>query len=169
MISSDELDLEAAADELLRDSVQSLGRGDYPWYSDRWLRQLSERPDFWPADYPVDPTYLPAVCLRLLAQTPMRPACRAALRLSIHGHTVRAIASELAVSPSTAWRQIRQATALLAAAATTLDNLYTPREAIHLTYTQQSRRRRPERKRHCRPGHEACKRTHTCPFRWYLN
>lgn len=164
-----ELELEQAADHLLRDSIQALGRGDYPWYSQAWLRELTERAAIWPPDFPEAPEFLPTVCLRLLAQTPMPPEARAALRLSIHGHTIRELAAQLNISPSTAWRRVRQATALLAAAATDLDELYTPKEAIRLVHHEETSRHKPTRERHCKPRHEACRKTGTCPFRWYLN
>lgn len=163
------IELEQAADHLLRDSIQSLGREDYPWYSEAWLRELSQRAHIWPPDFPDAPEFLPTVCLRLLAQTPMGPEPRAALRLSIHGHTIRDIAAQLNISPPTAWRRVRQATSLLAAAATDLDELYTAKEAIRLVHHEETSRHKPTRERHCKPGHEACTRTHTCPFRWYLN
>lgn len=163
-----ELELEAAADTLLRDSIQALGRGDYPWSSEAWLNQLSQKESIWPPDFPDAPEFLPPVCLRLLAQTPMPNEARAALRLSIHGHTVRDIAEQLTISPATAWRRVRQAISLLAAAATDIDEFYTPAEAIHIVYHEETSRRKPTRQRHCKPGHEACRKTGLCPFRWYL-
>ena len=164
-----ELELEEMADILLRDSIQALGRGDYPWYSEAWVNQLSERDTMWPPAFAEAPDFLPSVCLRLLAQTGMSKEARAALRLSIHGYTVREIAKQLSISPSTAWRRVREATALLVAAVTGLDELYTRREAIRLTYHEEVARRKPARERHCKPGHEACQKTGLCPFRWYLS
>lgn len=36
-------DLERAADELLGASARAHGRGDYPWYSERWMDMLGRR------------------------------------------------------------------------------------------------------------------------------
>lgn len=41
--SERERDLERRADELLAESVRRDGRGEYPFYTERWLRELRRR------------------------------------------------------------------------------------------------------------------------------
>jgi len=162
--------LEEAADELLQESVAALGRGDYSFYSHSWLRQLAER-EAGPAVEAELTTLaddLPQLCLRLLAQTPMKRQWRAAIRLSIKGMTVREIASRLDTSPAGTSRWIKAGLARLAAAAVDLDELYNQREAIRAVWQEETRRYALRKERHCKPGQEACRHSGLCIWRWYL-
>ena len=166
-----EVELEQAADELLRQSLADMGRGEYPFYSDSWLRQLAaheaETPEGTEEGIP-DPDYLPAACLRLLAQTPMKREYRSALRLWISGMTVREVAPLLQVSPAQVSRWLRAGLAQLALAAVDLDGLLNRREAIRAAWREDTHRYYPRRERHCKPGQEACRQTGLCTRRYYL-
>jgi len=167
-----EQELEEAADELLRESVAALGRGEYPFYTESWLRQLQQReadaPPADEADHSVEKERLPQLCLRLLAQTAMKRQWRAAIRLSIRGMTVREIARRLDTSPAGVSRWIKAGLAQLAAAAVDLDELHNQREAIRAAWREDSQRYAPRRERHCKPGQEACRNSGLCARRWYL-
>lgn len=167
-----EPELEEAADELLRESVAALGRGEYPFYTESWLRQLQQREaDAPPADeldHGAEKEQLPQLCLRLLAQTPMKRQWRAAIRLSIKGMTVREIAGRLDTSPTGVSRWITAGLARLAATAVDLDELYNQREAIRAAWQEETRRYALRKERHCRPGQETCRNSGLCVYRWYL-
>ncbi len=167
-----ERELEDAADELLRESVAALGRGEYPFYTESWLRQLKQREvDAPPADeaeHSAQKEQLPELCLRLLAQTPMKRQWRAAIRLSIKGMTVKEIANRLDTSPAGASRWINRGLARLTAAAMNLDELYNQREAIWAVWQEETHRYAPRKERHCKPGQEACRHSGLCVYRWYL-
>jgi len=167
-----ERELEEAADELLRESIAALGRNEYPFYTESWLRQLQQREADAPAadeaDHSAEEEQLPALCLRLLAQTPMKHQWRAAIRLSIKGVTVREIATRLDTSPAGASRWIKAGLSRLAAAAVDLDKLYNQREAIWAAWQEETRRYALRREHHCKPGQEACRNSGLCPYRWYL-
>jgi len=167
-----EQELEETADELLRESVAALGRGEYPFYTASWLRQLQQREADAPAadeaEHSAEEEQLPELCLRLLAQTPMKRQWRAAIRLSIKGMTVREIANRLDTSPAGASRWIKAGLARLAAAAMNLDELYNQREAIWAVWQEETQRYALRKERHCKPGQEACRTSGLCPYRWYL-
>ena len=167
-----EREMEDAADELLRESVAALGRGEYPFYTESWLRQLQQReadaPPAHEADHSAEKEQLPQLCLRLLAQAPMKRQWRAAIRLSINGMTVREIASQLDTSPTGVSRWINAGLARLAATAMNLDELYNQREAIWAVWQAETRRYALRRERHCKPGQEACRDSGLCSYRWYL-
>ncbi len=164
--------LEEAADELLRESVAALGRGEYPFYTESWLRQLQQReadtPSADEADHSAEKEQLPQLCLRLLAQTPMKHQWRAAIRLSIKGRTVREIAGRLDTSPTGVSRWIKAGLARLAAAAMNLDDLHNQREAVWAVWQEETRRYALRKERHCKPGHEQCHDSGLCIYRWYL-
>ncbi len=167
-----EQELEEAADELLRESVAALGRGEYPFYTESWLRQLQQReadaPPTNEAEHSAEKEQLPQLCLRLLAQAPMKRQWRAAIRLSIKGMTVREIASRLDSSPTGVSHWIKAGLARLAAAAMNLDEMYNQREAIWAVWQEETRRYAPRRERHCKPGQEQCRNSGLCTRRWYL-
>ncbi len=169
-----EIELEQAADKLLRESVEALGHGDYPFRSASWLRQLAARENPLPAaDEPhyAEPDYLPQACLRLLAQTEMPREMRSAIRLSINGFTSSEIVEHLNIdSTEEADGLIRAGLARLAVAAVDLDEMLNEREAIRAAWREDSHRYGPHCERHCKPGQEACRTTpgHVCPYRWYL-
>jgi len=167
-----ERELEDAADELLRESVAALERSEYPFYTESWLRQLQQREADAPAadeaDHSTEKEQLPQLCLRLLAQTPMKHQWRAAMRLSIKGMTVREIAGRLDTSPAGASRWIKAGLARLAAAAMNLDELYNQREAIWAVWQEETRRYALRKERHCKPGHEQCRNSGLCVYRWWL-
>ncbi len=151
-----ERELEEAADELLRESVAALGRSEYPFYTEAWLRQLQQREADAPAadeaDHSAEEGQLPQLCLRLLAQTAMKRQWRAAIRLSIKGMTVREIARRLDTSPAGVSRWIKIGIARLAATAVDLDELYNQREAIWAVWQKETRRYALRKERHCKPG-----------------
>ena len=167
-----ERELEEAADELLRESVAALGRDEYPFYTESWPRQLQQREaDAAPADkaeHSAAEEQLPQLCLRLLAQAPMKRQWRAAIRLSIKGMTVREIARRLDTSPPGVSRWIKAGLARLAATAMNLDELYNQREAIWAVWQEETRRYALRKERHCKPGHEACSNSGLCVYRWYV-
>ncbi len=167
-----EQELEEAADELLRESVAALGRGEYPFYTESWLRQLQQReadaPSADEAEHSAEQEQLPELCLRMLAQTPMKHQWRAAIRLSIKGMTVREIARRLDTSPTGVSRWIKAGLARLAGAAMNLDELYNQREAIRTVWQEETHRHALRKERHCKPGHEACRTSGLCAHRWYL-
>ena len=167
-----EREMEEAADELLRESVAALGRGEYPFYTESWLRQLEQREADAPradeAEHSTEKEQLPQLCLRLLAQAPMKRQWRAAIRLSIKGMTVREIADRLDSSPTAVSRWIKAGLGRLAAAVMNLDELYNQREAIRAVWQEETRRYALRRERHCKPGHEQCRNSGLCAYRWYL-
>jgi len=154
-----ERELEEAADELLRESVAALGRGEYPFYSEAWLRQLQQREADAPTADEADHT---------VEEGQLQHQWRAAIRLSIKGMTVREIARRLDTSPAGVSRWIKAGLARLAAAAIDLDELYNQREAIRAAWREDTRRYAPRKERHCRPGQEACRNSGLCIYRWYL-
>ncbi len=169
-----EMDPGEAADILLAESIEALGRGEYPFYSPPWMRQLAARESLLPAaDEPhdVEPEYLPQACLRLLAQTEMPREMRSAIRLSINGFTNNEMAEHLKMdSREEADDLIRAGLARLAAAALDLDEMLNEREAIRAAWREDTHRYGAHCERHCKPGQEACRTTpgHVCPYRWYL-
>ena len=163
---------EELADRLLRESVERMGHGEYPFYTPAWIRHLSQADANLPmaaTDQPQPPlSSLTKACLRLLAQTPMRREYRQALRLRMKDLTFKEIGEKLGVSLSQARRWVKRGIGILAAAAVDPDELLSQDEAIRAAYYQDSRRYAYHSERHCKPGQEACRNTGFCTRRWYL-
>jgi len=163
---------EELADGLLRESVERMGRGEYPFYTAAWIRHLSQADANLPLAGINQPqpslSSLTRACLRLLAQTPMRRENRQALRLRMKGLTFKEIGEQLGVNLSQARRWVTRAIGLLAAAAVDPDELLTQDEAIRAAYWEDSRRYAYHSERHCKVGQEACRHTGFCTRRWYL-
>ncbi len=164
-------ELAKEADELLRQSKERMGQGDYPFYTEAWIRHLSQAD----ADLPLPEDRgglglrsFKEACLRLVAQTPMRRRYRQALRLRMKDLTFQEIGEQMGVSLSQARRWVNRATGLLAAAVVDPDGLLNQHEAIQAAYYQDTHRYGYRGERHCKPGHEACQKTGICIRRWYL-
>lgn len=167
-----ELEREQLADELLRESIEVMGRDqEYPFYSSMWLRCLCEADASLPAAKAAcqeDQPDLMAACERLLDHTPMPRQHRRAFRLRLRGLIYRDIGQRLQVSLDTARRWVIKAKARLAAAAVGLDELLTESELVRAVFHAESRRHGYELPRHCAPGKERCRKTGKCAARWYL-
>ena len=164
-------ELEQMADQLLRESIEALGRGEYPFYSRSWLRQLAAHDAELPTGDDArlaEPDYMAPACMRLLAQTPMKRQWRSAIRLSIKGMEIGEIAARLNTSPRQASDWIKAGLARLAAKAVDLDEMLNEREAISTAWYEDTHRYCPHRERHCKPGQEACRPSGLCTRRWYL-
>ncbi len=164
-------ELAKEADELLRQSKERMGQGDYPFYTEAWIRHLSQAD----ADLPLpedrgglDLHSFKEACLRLVAQTPMSRQYRQALRLRMKDLTFQEIGEQMGVSLSQARRWVNRATGLLAAAVVDPDDLLNQDEAIQAAYYEDTHRYGYRGERHCKPGHEACQKTGICTRRWYL-
>ncbi len=163
-----QLELEQMADQLLRESIEALGRGEYPFYSPSWLRQLAAQDAELPSGDNVNPDYTAPACMRLLAQTPMKRESRSAIRLSIKGREIGEIAARLNTSPRQASDWIKAGLARLAAKAVDLDEMFNEREAISTAWYEDTHRYCAHHERHCKPGQEACRSSGLCTRRWYL-
>ena len=165
-------DREEFADELLRRSVEEVGRDEeYPFYSLSWLRSLCQADanrSLVETGQAKDSLDWMEACERLLSGTPMPRRYRQAFQLRLQGLLYRQIGQRLGVSLDTARRWVIKAKARLAAAAVDLDQLRTESELIREVFDAESRRRGYVPSRHCRPGRERCAKTGTCAYRWYL-
>lgn len=162
--------LEEVATRLLVDSLKSLGRGEYPFYSSSYLRRMSD------ADVAAsceDEAQHQEASLRklkvvwgLARKARLNSTQMDVLRVVAGGADVREAARLLGISPSRARRlldhSVQRMRAHAASVRETLD------EQIAAVMREDQARRGHRCERHCRPGREACRRTGICSRRWYL-
>lgn len=166
-----ELEVRQMADELLRESIETMGRGEYPFYSPSWLRQLAARDAELPSEddaHASESEYIVLACMRLLAQTPMKRESCSAIRLSIKGMEIEEIAVRLRTSPEQAGDWLKAGLARLAAKAVGLDEMLNEREALQAAWYEDTHRYACHDERHCKLGQEACRETCLCTRRWWL-
>lgn len=103
-------DLERAADELLSASAREHGRGDYPWYSERWLGLLArrERPGVEELPAPESCGEAQARLAGLVVDANLTRRQRMVVRWLARGLSQREIAAQLGISESQVCR-IKQA------------------------------------------------------------
>lgn len=103
-------DLERAADELLGASARDHGRGDYPWYSERWMELLGrrERPGVEDLPAPESAGEAHARLARLVVDANLTRRQRMVVRWLARGLSQREIAAMLGLSESQVCR-IKQA------------------------------------------------------------
>jgi len=162
--------LERAADELLRASLQTLGLGEYPFHTERWLREMRRREE---RSGRVPP---PAASLssrvtelldELLAQAPLTPRQRTVLVLSREGLRLHEIAAHLRRPLSTVARWRQKALAVVRRHLRTTAVVGSG-GGVAQVYREETRRTAYEPERHCAAGREACRRDGCCRYRWYL-
>lgn len=163
-------DAQKLADKLLTDSLAAIGRGDYPFFSKSWLRQLEDRDRRHPLidpDTDPDPPDYKAMTYRLLRCTAMDPRSRACIRYTLNDLTPHQIADRMNISETTIRRTLTKAIANLAEAATGND-IYSQHHQI-LQVMHDDQHRRPPDKLCPTKCPQPCNDTGECPFRWYLH
>ncbi len=165
-----EADIETLADDLLRDSIDAIGRGDYPFYSDCWLRQLQARDRIHPIlESPDDPgIHDPqALVYRLLRRTSLSVHQRRIIQQTSAGLRPHQVAHRLHRSESYVRSHLATAICELARVAAG-DGWLSKSEQIRQVREDDEHRMPPDKlcpDRCLQP----CKRTGKCPFRWYLH
>lgn len=164
--------LEQAANDLLRASLHAGGHSDYPFYTERWLREMRRREERSgrvppPLDAPREPDSGPLLD-GLLAQAPLTPQQRAVLGLCREGLTLREIAGRLQRPLSTVGRWRVQGVAVLRRQVERGQAIPASSAAIAQTFREQSTIAMYQPERHCTPGREACREDGCCRYRWYL-
>lgn len=162
--------LEATATRLLVDSLKTLGRGEYPFYSQSYLRRMnaadvgSSCED--EAQHP-EPALRPFKAVwRVARKARLNSIEMDVLRVVAGGADAAGAARLLGIAPARARsllnRAVEKMRAHAASASETLD------EQVAQVMREEQARRGHGCERHCRPGREACRRTGICSRRWYL-
>ncbi len=102
--------LERQADELLARSIRERGRGEYPCYTERWMRLLAERECPGVEDLAAPPTCgeFEAMLGGMVVDADLTRRQRTVIRWAARGLTLREIAQMMGLSESQVCR-IRQA------------------------------------------------------------
>lgn len=171
MSEARDLALEAEATRLLVESLSRLGRGDYPFYTDSYLRRMSERDrrtgnESQVADPPAPPRPGSVVVWQLARRARLNMTEMDVVALSIEGKRPREIGELLQLSPARVRTLLQRAIGLMRDCA---DSLAADAEQqIAAVRSEEEGRRPPHRESHCKPGQEACAKTGICTRRWYL-
>lgn len=165
-------ELENAATELLAQSAQEHGQSEYPYYTERWLREMQRREESAslasvPAEAAV-PAELSLLLDALLAGTLLPQAQRVTVTLYRAGLSLREIAERTGCSLTTAHRRLRRGLDRLRAAATAVMEVRQSPGLIAHVYRLETRNRDYAPEQHCAPGREACRHDGLCRYRWYL-
>lgn len=166
------VELEHAANELLAQSLREEGQSEYPFYTERWLREMQRREEKTgltpqPAP-PAAPAELSLLLDGLLAGALLPQAQRVTIALYRAGLSLREIAERTGRSPATAHRRLRRGLARLRAAAAAVMEVRQNGGLTAHVYHLETRNTEYEPERHCLPGREACRHDGLCRYRWYL-
>jgi DNA-directed RNA polymerase specialized sigma24 family protein len=164
-------ELENAATELLAQSAQEHGQSEYPYYTERWLREMQRREEsasLAPAPGEAVSSELSLLLDALLAGTLLPQSQRVTVTLYRAGLSLRAIAARTGCCPTTAHRRLRRGLDRLRAAATAVMEVRQSPGLIAHVYRLETRNRDYAPERHCAPGREACRHDGLCRYRWYL-
>ena len=162
--------LEEMATRLLVDSLKTLGRGEYPFYSGSYLRRMSAA-DVGSsceeeAQHPEPPLRQLKAVWRLARKARLNSIELDVLRVVAGGTDTAGAARLLGISPGRARRLLNRAVDKMRAHAASVRE--TLDEQIAQVMREEQARRGHGCERHCRPGREACRRTGVCARRWYL-
>ena len=165
-----EADLEAHANRLLVESLKTLGRGEYPFYSASYLRRMAttdERAALEDeATHPEPPRREVTAIWRLARKARLSSIETDILRVIATGGTSAIAAEILGIPRRRATRLLRRAIEKMrrhvAEAQASLE------EELACVMYEDQRRRAYSCEKHCKRGREACRRTGLCPKRWYL-
>lgn len=167
---TEETRLERLADLLLSRARQTTEKPEYPYYSERWLREMRRREEQGGREVGEgDDSGLAAEGLDyLLRHAPLQPQQRQVLLLRAQGLSLTAIARELNRPHTTVSRWQRQGLQVLRRSCQMLLDQRPPAQLIREAFVEQTRVTRALPEKHCRPGYEACRLDGRCKFRWYL-
>lgn len=162
--------LEAEADRLLVSSLETHGRGEYPFYSRSYLRRLATTDERALIDDEAHhPTQqVPAACViwRIARKARLTSLETDLLRLAATGHKSAESARVLAITAVRARRVLRKAITKLQAHA---HEIQLPTDdQVHSVLVEEQNRRARVCESHCKPGQELCRKTGLCQRRWYL-
>jgi DNA-binding CsgD family transcriptional regulator len=163
--------LEAEATRLLLESLPRLGRGEYPFYTDNYLRRMAERDrrtgNESQVAQPADPPRPGSVVVWQLARRARLNITEMdVVALTIEGKEPREIAHLLGLSSGRVRNILHRAIALMRACAEAV--AWDMDQQIAAVRVEEESRRPPRRETHCKPGQEACRKTGLCTRRWYL-
>lgn len=165
-----EAELEAAADRLLVDSLQTLGRGEYPFYSRSYLRRLATADERLllddEAEHPSEQIPAGRIIWRIARKAGLSPLQTDLLRLAASGHNTADSARILGITAARVRNGLRRTVAKLQAHAAEVE-LPTDSQIETVMVEEQNRRARVTES-HCKPGQELCRKTGLCQRRWYL-
>lgn len=166
-----DLALETEATRLLVDSLSRLGRGEYPFYTDNYLRRMAERDrrtgnESQVAQPPEPPRPGSVMIWKLARRARLNMTETDVVALSMEGKRPREIAELLDLSPTRVRSLLQRAISLMRACADTI--AIDVDQQIAAVRLEEEGRRPPHRESHCKPGQEACRRTGVCTRRWYL-
>lgn len=165
-----ESQLEEAADRLLVDSLQTLGRGEYPFYSRSYLRRLASADERSlvddEAEHPSEQLPAARIIWRIARKAGLSPLETDLLRLAATGHSTADSARVLGVTTARVRSGLRRAVAKLQAHAADVE---LPVDSqIGAVMAEEQNRRARVTESHCKPGQELCRKTGLCQRRWYL-
>ncbi|NSW54748.1 MAG: hypothetical protein HPY44_01930 [Armatimonadetes bacterium] len=163
-------ELEEKADRLLVDSLKTLGRGEYPFYSRSYLRRLATADERSLVDdegeHPSQQMPGAGIIWRIARKAELSPLETDLLRLAATGHTTADSARVLGITPARARNGLRRAVVKLQAHAADVE---LPVDSqIGAVWVEEQNRRGRVTESHCRPGQELCRKTGLCQRRWYL-
>lgn len=166
----DEARLERLADLLLSRARQTDEKPEYPYYSERWLREMRRREEQGGREVGrSSDSGLPAELLDyLLRRAPLQPHQRQVLLLRAEGLSLTAIARELNRPHTTVSRWQRQGLQVIRRSCQMLLDQRPSAQLIREAFIEQTQLTRALPEKHCRPGYEACRYDGRCKFRWYL-
>ena len=164
--------LEREADDLLKSSLKSLGRGPHPFYTEHWLREVRRREERSGAETTAPGARRsphPAALLPLvIARTPLRPHEKQVLYLASQGLNLSQIAGRLARPPTTIRRWFGKGLAAVRSHWEEILCLSRADALVRETYREQLNATVHHEERHCAPGREECRHDGLCKQRWYL-
>lgn len=162
--------LEKQANRLLAESLQSLGRGEYPFFSQSHMRRRNVIDEQGlvadEAIHPHEPIPSVKIVWRLARKARLSSIETDVLRLLSVGEANADIARLLSISTTRVRRIAERAIAKMTEYSAQIELDLSDQIACVL-HDEQSRRA-PQRERHCKPGQELCRRTGICPRRWYV-
>ncbi len=162
--------LEQSATQLLVESLQTMGKGEYPFYSQSYLRRMitaDERTLLDDEGSHVD-AELPAakIVWRLARKARLNSLETDVLRLSAAGEAPKDIARVLGITAGRARRLLTAAIEKMREVVSEVE-VRVDEQIAQVLYEEQ-RRYACQKEKHCKPGQELCRRTGLCPKRWYL-
>lgn len=167
--------LEKQANELLwQTQTQAPGHLEYPFYSERWLRERCRQeqgaPEAEHYDALATEQRRPELLTQILQAAELPENLRRALELAGKGMPTRDIAETLGVSRRTALRWVTRGRDLLCRQRCRLQTLLERNNNLVMeTYHESLSVGSYHEERHCKAGKEACRRDGLCKYRWYLH
>jgi hypothetical protein len=160
--------LEEEATRLLAESIREVGRGDYPFFSATYLREMAQKDAGVSAagseaSAPPAPQRSLTTVWRLARKARLSSLENDLLRLVMDGTELVAAAEILAITRRRAIRLLRTAVERIEGCARQAQ--LSVGEQVAQVYHEEVTRRGYSPERHCRPGREACRRTGVCTFR----